>query len=329
MIEHPDSLTDRPDLLSDALRTIRLTGAVYYRVDTTSPWPAIKVPSGETLAPAFDRRTRTVASYHVVVNGSCWAAAGDLTPVQVHEGDVVVFPTGHPYVLSCELPAGEPADGAPALVDLLKGVSSNTLPPNFTFGEGEDRTAFVCGFLGCDPLPFSPLFQGLPSMLVVRSITDRLATLVELALAEAHHAGSVSVRERLTESMFIETLRAHLTGAPDQTWLTETQDGVVARAIALLRDDPARAWSLNELASEVGVSRSVLASRFATNVGQPPMQYLARCRLELAARLLDGGDTTVAGVARRVGYGSEAAFSRAFKRSTGVTPRDWRRHYTG
>ncbi len=323
MTEHPASLTMRPDLLSDALRAVRLTGALYYRVSTTTPWPVIRAPLGVELAPAFARRTRNVASYHVVIEGSCWAAAEECDPVQLGEGDIVAFPTGAPYFLACELPPGKPPAEAGSLVDLLRGVASGTVPPSFTFGEGAGQTTFVCGFLGCDPLPFDPLFASLPPMLVAREVKGQLATLVELALAGVDGAGSTSVRERLSESMFLETLRQHLISGETAAWTCGTNDSVAAHALALLHDDPGYPWTLAALAAEVGASRSALAERFPKAVGQTPMQYLARRRLELAASLLNDG-ATIAAVAHRVGYGSEAAFSRAFKRSTGITPSTWR-----
>jgi AraC-like DNA-binding protein len=323
MTEHPASLTMRPDLLSDALRAIRLTGALYYRVSTTTPWPAIRAPLGVELTSAFARRTRNVASYHVVIEGSCWAAAEECDPVQLGEGDIVAFPTGAPYFLACELPPGNPPPEAGSLVDLLRGVASGAVPPSFTFGAGSERTTLVCAFLGCDPLPFDPLFASLPAMLVVREMKGQLATLVELALTEVDSAGSMSVRERLSESMFLETLRQHLVNGAAAAWTRGTDDRLAAHALALLHHDPGYPWTLASLAAEVGVSRSALAERFPKAIGQPPMQYLARRRLELAASLLNDG-ATVAAVARRVGYGSEAAFSRAFKRSTGITPSAWR-----
>ena len=208
-------------------------------------------------------------------------------------------------------------------MDLLRGVASGAVPPSFTFGAGAQQTTLVCAFLGCDPLPFDPLFASLPAMLVVREVKGQLATLVELALAEVDGAGRVSVRERLTESMFLETLRQHLVSGATGAWTRGTDDSLAAHALALLHDDPAYPWTLAVLAAEVGTSRSALAERFPKAIGQTPMQYLARRRLELAALLLNDG-ATVAAVARRVGYGSEAAFSRAFKRSTGITPSAWR-----
>lgn len=238
MTEHPASLTMRPDLLSDALRAVRLTGALYYRVSTTTPWPAIRAPLGVELAPAFARRTRNVALYHVVIEGSCWAAAEECDPVQLGKGDIVAFPTGVPYFLACALPPGKAPAEAGSLVDLLRAVASGAVPPSFTFGEGAGQTTFVCGFLGCDPLPFDPLFASLPPMLVAREVKGQLATLIELALAGVDGAGSMSVRERLSESMFLETLRQHLISGQAAAWTCGTNDSVAAHALALLHDDP-------------------------------------------------------------------------------------------
>jgi AraC-like DNA-binding protein len=204
-------------------------------------------------------------------------------------------------------------------------VSSGAAPPAFSFGDGSAATIFVCGFLGCNPTPFDPLLSALPAMLYVGGAEGRLARLVELALAEVDCSiGASPVRERLSESMFLETIRQYLATSPEPGWPGGLRDNLVGRALALMHNDPARTWSVASLAAQVGTSRSVLADRFTKAVGQPPMQYLAHSRLQLATRLLADGTATVSSVARDVGYGSESAFSRAFKRSTGVTPGAWR-----
>jgi transcriptional regulator GlxA family with amidase domain len=163
-------------------------------------------------------------------------------------------------------------------------------------------------------------------MLTLRGASGRLRHLVDLALAEVDGAGGASVRERLSESMFIETVRQHLaTLEPNQAgWLAGLQDPVVGRALALLHGRPAESWTVVSLAKEIGVSRSVLADRFTKLVGQPPMQYLTGWRMQAAAHLLSGGTAKVSEVASEVGYDSEAAFSRAFKKATGAAPAAWR-----
>ncbi len=235
------------------------------------------------------------------------------------------FPRGDPYFLAHDfaVPSGGGAD-AQGMRTLLAGVADGSIPAGFRHGPADaDRTKFVCGFLGSDAPPFNPLLQALPRMLIVRHAAGRLERLVELALAEVDGAGAASVRERLSESMFIETVRSHLAlGAPG--WIDGLGDPVVGRALSLLHAAPTQSWTTASLAHEAGASRSTLADRFNRLVGQPPMRYLAAWRMRLAADRLGQPEATVAEAAHAAGYDSEAAFSRAFKRATGVTPGAWR-----
>ena len=336
MTRRPESLPDRPtgaapDPLSDVLRAIHFTRAIYYTVDAAGPWPAIQVPPGAALASGLGPRTRTVLSYHVIVEGECWTGldepggGGARASISIERGDVVVYPHGDPYFLAPD-PATPPPGGADAAAmnGLLAGVADGSIPASFSRGPVDaDRTRFVCGFLGCDAPPFDPLLQALPPMLIVRRASGRLERLVELALAEVDGAGAASVRERLSESMFMETVRSHLArGAPG--WLAGLGDPIVGRALSLLHAAPAEPWTTASLAHQSGTSRSTLADRFTRFVGQPPMRYLAAWRMRLAADRLSRPEATVAQAAHDAGYDSEAAFSRAFKRATGVTPGAWR-----
>ncbi len=332
MTQSPTSLLQRPnraveDPLSEIFRAVRFTRALYYTVNAAHPWPAIRVPPGQAIADGLGPRTQTVLSYHVIVEGSCWTGLEEGEPVKLECGDVVVYPRGDAYFLAPALGLGPGTTDVAGMVGLLKGVASGTLPASFSFGpQGAERTRFVCGFLGCDPRPFDPLLRVLPRMLCLRTAAGRLKRLVDLALAEVEAAGEASVRERLSESMFIETVRQHLAGlAPDGAgWLSGLRDPVVGRALALLHGDLAESWTLASLAKQAGVSRSALADRFTKLVGQPPMQYLTSWRMQTAAHLLSQGTAKVAEVASEVGYDSEAAFSRAFKKATGAAPAAWR-----
>ena len=336
MTGRPESLPDRPagatpDPLSEVLRAIHFTRAIYYTVDAGGPWPVIEVPPGVELASSLGAHTRTVLSYHVIVEGSCWTGLdeprgeGAREGLALERGDVVVYPRGDAYFLAPDL-ATLPRGGADAsaMRGLLAGVADGSIPATFSRGPADaDRTRFVCGFLGCDAPPFNPLLQALPRMLVVRRASGRLERLGELALAEVDGAGAASVRERLSESMFIETVRSHLTlGAPG--WLDGLGDPLVGRALSLIHAAPAEPWTTGSLARQAGASRSTLADRFTRLVGQPPMRYLAAWRMRLAADRLGRPEATVAEAAHHAGYDSEAAFSRAFKKATGVTPGAWR-----
>jgi AraC-like DNA-binding protein len=332
MTERPISMPVRPnqgadDPLSELFRAVRFTRALYYTVDAADLWPPIRVPPGGAIAGGLGPRTQLVLSYHVLVDGACWTGLEDGEPVRLERGDVIVYPRGDAYFLAPELGTRpDPAD-ATALVRLLEGVSSGAVPPRFVFNPAPGaRTRFVCGFLGCDPRPFDPLLRALPPMLHLKNATGRLRHLVDLALAEVEGAGEAPVRERLSESMFIETVRQHLaTLEPARAgWLSGLRDPVVGRALALLHGGLAQTWTLAALAKQAGASRSALADRFAKLVGQPPMQYLTDWRMRTAAHLLTEGTAKVSEVASEVGYDSEAAFSRAFKKATGTAPAAWR-----
>lgn len=183
--------------------------------------------------------------------------------------------------------------------------------------------------------PFNPLLAALPRLLHVRreagSPGDSLDQLLDFTVAESREkrAGGECVRLRLSELMFVEVVRRHLESLPvEQTgWLAGLRDETIGRALGLLHERPAQAWTLESLARETGLSRSALADRFSHFVGQPPMQYLTSWRLQLAARLLADSTAKVASVALEVGYESEAAFSRAFKKATGVPPAAWRHRH--
>jgi AraC-like DNA-binding protein len=194
-----------------------------------------------------------------------------------------------------------------------------------------ERLQLVCGFLGCDALPFNPVLTTLPALLRVRLRGDsgaRLNALLDFAIAESTggRPGSRSVQLRIAELVFVEVLRSYLTTASEEqaSWLDGLRDAVVGRALARLHAEPARPWTLPELAREVGASRTVLAERFTSFVGHPPMQYLTHWRIQLAASRLAAGAAPLSALANDVGYASEAAFCRAFKKVTGVTPASWR-----
>jgi AraC-like DNA-binding protein len=205
-------------------------------------------------------------------------------------------------------------------------------------GGGPARTDVVCGFLGCDARPFNPVLASLPRMLHLRRAAeapdrDRLPQLIEFALSESRQgrSGAKCVLLRLSEVLFVEVVRRHVDSLPagHTGWLAGLRDPVVGYALALLHERPAEAWTLARLARDAGASRSALADRFTHFVGLPPMRYLTQWRLQLAARMLSDGEAKVSAVALDVGYESEAAFSRAFKKTVGSSPAAWRRRATG
>ena len=315
------------DVLSDVLRAVHLTGAVFFDFELSSPWVAEAPPSREIAATVMPGAQRVI-EYHLMARGSGWAHAIGDEPVHLREGDLIVFPQGDAHVLSS-------APGMRGTPDVGMFVRRSTpLPLVYEMGGGgEERARVVCCFLGCDERPFNPLLMALPRVIHLsargpRAAAGWLGTLLNIAVTESGAArpGSENVLARLSELMFVEVIRHYLETLPQAGtgWLAGLRDPVVGRTLAAMHGDPAAAWTVEGLARLAGVSRSVFAERFTTMVGQPPMQYLALWRAQLASQLLtDGGQ--VAAVAATVGYESEAAFSRAFKKLVGRAPAAWRR----
>jgi AraC-like DNA-binding protein len=269
-----------------------------------------------------------VIEYHLVADGQAYAGPVDEPSVLLSAGDLIVFPQGDSHVVS-----SAPGMRATPSIEFHKNLPATELPLAMQMGGGGDHTAVVCGFLGCDVRPFNPLLATLPRTLVVRR--ERLAqspasphSLLELAVSESRQrrSGSQAMLARLSELLFVEAIRSYVETLPlaHSSWLSGLRDEHVGRALAALHDRPAQAWNIDDLAREVGLSRSLLAERFVHFIGVPPMQYLAKWRMQLAAERLRGTTEGLAEIAERVGYGSESAFSRAFKRLVGVAPATFR-----
>ncbi|PJK30295.1 AraC family transcriptional regulator [Minwuia thermotolerans] len=317
------------DPLSDVLRSIRLTGALFFVVDASSPW-CVDIPRAKSFAEIILPGARQIISYHVVVEGRGHAGVPGSPAVEIGPGDIVVFPHGDPYTMLSE-PGTPPELGPAETMDFFRDLAAGRLPFVIPEGGGAPPPAkFICGFLGCDLSPFNPLLANLPRLLHIRRSAageaDLLDRLIELTLEESRRerAGGASIRLGLSELMFVEALRRHLsaTDGGGCGWLSGLADPGVGRALSLIHADPARGWTLAALAQEAGLSRSVLAARFAATVGETPMHYLALWRMHVAGRYLRDG-VKVAAVAREVGYASEAAFSRAFKKFIGLSPAAW------
>jgi AraC-like DNA-binding protein len=254
--------------------------------------------------------------------------------MRLEAGDVFVVPHGDPYNMASD---PEPRNGmsGDAVLEFFRHMATQSGPLEVTEGGGgPQRAHIVCGFLGCDIRPFNPVLEALPRSLHLRHhegsrTGDRLSQLVDLALAESRDVqpGSRCALLQLSELLFVEVVRRYLSSmAADQGgWLAGLRDPVVGHALALLHGRPADPWSLDRLAREIGVSRSLLAGRFTEMTGQPPMRYLTRWRIQLACRMLANDSAKVSKVALDVGYESEAAFSRAFKALAGTSPAAWRR----
>jgi AraC-like DNA-binding protein len=319
------------DTLSDVLREVRLAGSVFFLVDALTPWVAA-APHAQTLLPAVVPHAQHLVSYHVIRQGRCWCRMGNDPPTLLEAGDVLVVPHGDAYALSSD-PHLESSWSDEATLEWFRDMSAGRTPFVVSEGgEGPDRLEIVCGFLGCDTLPFNPVLSGLPRLLRVRLQPDqagnRLNQLIEYAVGEARDrlAGGRCVLLRLSELMFVELLRQYLLGTPatHTGWLAALSDPIIGRALEQLHRNPSEEWSLDTLARRSATSRSVLSERFTHFLGEPPMQYLARWRMHLAAQRLRDSNAKVSAISLEVGYQSEASFSRAFKKIVGVSPAAWR-----
>jgi AraC-like DNA-binding protein len=349
LLERPPHLTGNPqeasmseDTLSDVLRFVRLRGAVFYYVNCGQEWAA-EAPPARDIAAAVMPGVDHVMEYHVITRGSGWAAVLGQAPVRLAQGDIVVFPHGDAHVMSSAPDLRPPrSDADPAWYYATRDTPKPIpivyhLADHFSMEQAQPDAPnkLVCGFLGCDLRPFNPLIATLPRLLHLprSSDVDWIASVLDQAVNASHdrRPGSEALLERLSEMVFVEAIRRYAERLPEKTggWLAGLRDRHVGRALALLHTDPARDWSIEALASEVALSRSAFYDRFVQFIGQPPMQYLTQWRMQLAAKLLRETQAPVASIALDVGYDSEAAFSRAFKRVAGLPPAAWRRRSAG
>ena len=317
------------DALSDVLKTVRLTGATFFDVVAAAPWVA-ESPPREMILPKILPGAEHLIAYHVITEGRCFANIIGEEPIAVEAGEVIVFTRSDPHILSSS--PGMRADRVAP--DALDAAAAGQLPFFINYGgEGPVSAKFVCGYLACDAQPFNPLLDNLPPVIKVRGNqgddANWLSQFIRVAALESANkrAGGESVLAKLSELMFIEVIRRHLEALPPEQagWLAGLRDPFVGKTLSLMHAEPAWNWTIEELAKDVGLSRSVLAERFADLVGMPPMYYLTKWRMQIASGLLSDGNTNIATVAAEIGYGSEAAFSRAFKKLVGVPPSAWRR----
>lgn len=319
------------DVLSAVLRTVSLHGACFFSVEASAPWWA-EVPDAAAIAGCIVPGARQLVSYHVVTEGRCWAGLASGQALWAESGDVVLIPHGHCYALST---APRRVGDQPLEVSrtFFQQLTAGCLPPTVRGGgPGPERLGLLCGFLGSATWPLTPVLGLLPPLVRIAAASGapdtRLARLIDFARADVreHRAGNDLTLLRISELLFIEVIRRYVAMLPpgDSGWLAGIGDPVVGRVLALLHERPADAWSLDRLARAAAVSRTVLAERFTRLVGQPPMHYLTRWRMQLASqRLIEGAP--VGEVAAAVGYGSDATFSRAFRAVLGSPPSVWRR----
>jgi AraC-like DNA-binding protein len=331
------------DTLSDLLRAVRFRGAVFYYIDGAEPWVA-EAPPAREIIPAILPGAEHMIEFHGVVKGACWAAIAGESPIRLEQGDLVLFPQGDPHVLSSAPGMRGPGvdkdfffSPRPPQLPYALSMTGSEITTARLDGGGRDRSTIVCGFLGLDARPFNPLLAALPRVLHVPGSTlgtdSWVGTFLRAVVEESNRRrpGGEAVLERMTEMLFVEVLRRHIEALPpEQTgWLAGMRDPAVGRALALLHEKPGEPWTLERLGEAAGLSRSSLHERFTHFIGQPPMQYLTRWRMQIAAGRLRDTDAKLVEISLDVGYESEAAFSRAFRREVGVSPGAWRRERRG
>jgi AraC-like DNA-binding protein len=283
------------------------------------------------VAPYFTNEDRHVIIYHLLTEGKAWASLEGGAPVALEGGDVVVFPHGHAHLMGNGPPV-EPVDNSKQIAHILEqGLRVARM------GGGGEITRYVCGYMAGDPHLSRVILSGLPPLLKVAIRDDAAGRWLEDSIrfsvneAGAERAGGAAFLAKLSEALFVETLRRHVAAMPEsQTgWLAGACDPDVGRALALLHERPAQQWTLADLARATGVSRTILAERFQHYLGEPPMAYLTKWRLQLAAQRLCDTTRSIAEVSMEACYRSEAAFNRAFKREFGAPPAQFRREARG
>ena len=317
------------DILSDVLRAVRLSGAIFFDNYVKAPFVGGS-PHTATIAQRVMPDAGHVIQFHALLSGSCWAVLTENPEASTHldAGDIVIFPMGDGNIMS-----SAPGMHAEPNLGMYVRPADRRLPFIFHHqGVGKEDCHFVCGYLGCDARPFNPLLEALPRLFHAQmSAASRswLVNLLQVAAEESElgGAGSETMLAKLAEVMFVEVIRRHIARLPEDArgWLSALRDRPIGQAMRLIHGQPARQWTLETLAHEVGLSRSVFAERFVQYAGLAPMQYLTRWRMQLAARRLEMPGISITQVAAEVGYESEAAFNRSFKKYVGTPPGAWRK----
>jgi len=313
------------DVLSEVLRVVKLQGALFYNGEFSSPW-SLCSPASRTVASYLAPDAGHAIIYHLLTEGHASARLLDGERIALTAGDLVIFPHGDPHIIE-NGPPTKSVDIAPELARILaQGLKLSRI------GGGGEVTRFICGFMACDPQLSRVFLSGLPRVFKVRIRDDVSGRWLENSIrfsvnaADASMAGGEAVLAKLSEVLFVETLRAYIAQLPpEQTgWLAGARDSEVGKTLALMHRNPAHPWTIASLAKAAGVSRSVLAERFRHYLNESPMAYLTRWRLQMGAQMLVSTSHSVAQIAPEVGYESEAAFNRAFKREFAVPPARFR-----
>jgi AraC-like DNA-binding protein len=314
------------DVLSEVLRAVKLEGALFFNGEFSAPWCLNSGPANAAASYLAPGEGQHLILFHFLTEGRAYAKLADGQREELTAGDIVVVPHGDAHLLG-NGPNTKPMDSLQLLGSLTPGLKLAS------FGGGGEVTKFVCGYMGCDPRLSELFLAGLPKIFKVHVTQGTSGQWLEHSIRfsvddlNSSNAGSGLVLSKLSELLFVETLRRYINTLPsDQTgWLAGARDPVVGQALALVHKEPAHSWTVENLAKRVGLSRTRLADRFHHFLGESPMAYLTKWRLRLGAEILRSTAESVAQVAATVGYGSEAAFNRAFKREFDCPPGQYRR----
>ncbi len=313
------------DILSEVLRTVRFASALDLRAEFSAPW-TVETESCHEFAEAGQLGSKQIVQFHIIAEGRCWVQTTQGVRQALSSGDIIIFPHGDSHIL------GDRLDRTPTPMTEILPDPPWEPPPFLAHGGGGDLTRIVCGFLECEELIAHPFLKALPAFMHVRAFAEPTVPFLETGVrhiiqeADCSQPGSLCLLTRLIEVMIIEILRSQLQAqAEDQSSsLAALNDPIVGQVLERFHRDPAHPWTVPELAIQMNLSRSALAQRFTQLLGHPPMQYLTQWRLQLASQHLQNTNAGIAKIAAQVGYESEAAFSRAFKRYVGMPPGTWR-----
>jgi len=326
------------DVLSDVLKIVRLTGSIFFTANLYENW-SIKSPGPEVLLKNMPCKAECVSLFHIITEGRCWFKLRNQAPFMLEKGHVIVFPHGASHVM------GSSMELQPQPLFNLLSFEEISKQASVSYGGEGDRTQLVCGYLLCDQR-FNPMLGAIPEVIILSESVNKPSVLPERQIVEIvpdswldytkqhlvkevtnRQLGSNTIITRLIELMYVEVIRRYMNTLPvsSKGWLAGIRDPQVGRALKLLHNQPQEHWKVNEIAQMVGASRSSFAQRFTAIIGVSPIEYLSIWRMQLAKDMLIKAELSIKQIAEKVGYKSDIAFNRAFKRCVGLPPASWRK----